>query len=906
MSQENGFLIFGRVLASENEEALSGLKVLALDKDLISDDCLGTALTDKNGYFEIKFARKDFRDHAFEGRPDVYLQVLNEYGNLVWSSQDKVRYGASDAEQFDIRIPRSVLIKQPIENERAQFTNLLKVNPNYFGTALGPLAELYQPVVTFSGNTLYEDLCGIGLYPHQDLLEAIIRIKRPFGYSGNICTLGSTEYVRFFIDYGDGNGWQAAGTPAKVRVHNLAAAAEDNIHYAVRTHFEPKYIKDCSDPQIVKVRAILSWNQMPFHANYTPVYGQVVEEYVQIRPESTLVLGYDPGFKVPVWELEDIVAGPEVPEPPGPPPVETFFEEAPLQLQGKLSEIEKLVRNSQQVNQKEVEEARFNFLPILQKNPNYFGSFSQSSEVEQIAKDLSLLPQAVLPSFQQLNPEVLIPGLLDNPKTKYEELTCVGLYPEEGILEATLHLKRESGYNGNLCSKGSREYVSFYVDYGGGYELAGTTSVKVADISRPNQQNPLAYAVRLPIPDLEDRLKACNVENVVTVRAILSWNVNPEPFGPHYNPGWGNRRTVKVILRPQEGPSATCAIDIVSGLDMVEIDQAGLSTPGSLGVGHALKAGATDVFDRPFGNLMEFRGRVDVSGATHYKFTLKPYGAPDSAYAELDDPYYHVVREFGGIVGTQKRSPSIGKWFSIGQYKQDTNLILNPHGYKSGLLHWDSKKRPNGTYTMRLQLGYSLGSSVHELAPHECTVHFVVHNAAIQTHDFLTSTVSLPSNGVTVKDEWGHPQRCGEFKGSNHIHIWGNFSHDYYRNYALRVFGGNIHQAGYSLNGLAAGSPNLSPTGWYDQPLAKPPAPPTAGTSTTGSFVQGDGTTGSELFSFDLSQAPTVANAEHVKCAYGIRITLYARTVWGGFSQAVGFTHHTIHTSRYATFNWEP
>ncbi len=907
MKDENGFLIYGRVLASENGDPLADLTVLALDKDLLTDDCLGTATTDKNGYFEIRFTEKAFRDNVLEGRPDVYLQVYNEHQNLIWSSRNKVRYGASDSERFDIKIARSGLIRQPIENERAQFHNLLKVNPNYFGTALGPSAELFQPVSQFSGNTNYEALCGFGLYPQQDLLEAVIHIKRPYGYSGNICTLGSTEYVRFYIDYQDGAGWRAAGVPAKVRVHDLKAAAEEPIHYALRTHFDPQYIRKCQDPQIVKVRAILSWNQVPTHAGFQPVYGQVKEEYVQIRPKSTLTLGYDPALTF-VGKFKDLVAGPVVPDLPWPPPVEFYFQEAPLQLQGNLEEIQALVRNSVEVKQEGIEEARFNYLPILQKNPNYFGSFSTSEKAEQIALALAQLPASVLGSFQQVNPELLKPGLLNNPKTKYEELTCVGLYPEEGLLEATLHIKRESGYSGNLCSKGSREYVTFYIDYGGGagFELVGSTSVKVADISRPDNQNPLAYAVRLPIENLEERLKNCSVENIVRVRAILSWNVNPEPFGPNFDPGWGNRLTVKVALRPDSGPTAHCYLDVISGLDIIEIDQVGAGTPGSLGVGHALKPATTDVFDRPFGSLMEFRGGVDVSGASHYKFMIKPYGAPDSAYEELDNPYYNVVKVVGASVVTLPQTPAVDKWFSIAQYKTDTNLILNSHGYKSGLLHWNSNAKANGTYTMRLQLGSTVGSSINAMPGQTAVVHFVVHNASILTHDFSGSTVSLPSNGVTVKDTAGNPQRCGEFSGASHVHVWGNFSHDYYQNYGMVVFGGNISQAGYGLDGLAAGSPALSPSGWYDQPLSKPPAAPTAGTSYSGSFLHGDGTAGSELFSFDMNEVPTVPGTEHVSCAYGIRLTIYARTIVGGFSQATGFVHSTLHTSRYATFNWAP
>ena len=45
---------------------------------------------------------------------------------------------------------------------------------------------------------------------------------------------------------------------------------------------------------------------------------------------------------------------------------------------------------------------------------------------------------------------------------EYVELECLGLdevYPER--LVATLRIKRPAGYSGDLCHKGSCEYVAF-------------------------------------------------------------------------------------------------------------------------------------------------------------------------------------------------------------------------------------------------------------------------------------------------------------------------------------------------------------------------------------------------------------------------------------------------------------
>lgn len=36
------------------------------------------------------------------------------------------------------------------------------------------------------------------------ILEAMIEVKLPRGYNGDLCHLASTEYVRFFLDCGSG------------------------------------------------------------------------------------------------------------------------------------------------------------------------------------------------------------------------------------------------------------------------------------------------------------------------------------------------------------------------------------------------------------------------------------------------------------------------------------------------------------------------------------------------------------------------------------------------------------------------------------------------------------------------------------------------------------------------------
>jgi len=85
--------------------------------------------------------------------------------------------------------------------ERLQFPKLIAKNPNYFGNF--PEVKL-PPVLQLSNDTVFEELTCVGYNPDRGLLEAVIHVKESSGYSGNDCTPGSFEYIRFFVDTGGG------------------------------------------------------------------------------------------------------------------------------------------------------------------------------------------------------------------------------------------------------------------------------------------------------------------------------------------------------------------------------------------------------------------------------------------------------------------------------------------------------------------------------------------------------------------------------------------------------------------------------------------------------------------------------------------------------------------------------
>lgn len=170
--------------------------------------------------------------------------------------------------------------------------------------------------------------------------------------------------------------------------------------------------------------------------------------------------------------------------------------------------------------------SRRRFRSLIAANPNYFGSFP----------DLG---------FEAVEPK-------DGDKT-YEELDCLSYSPERDRIEATVLVKRSSGYSGGPCTAGSFEHVRFYVDHGSGWEDAGTAAVNVHDIPAGRDcsggaTHPLSYVCGVP---LRPRRKWCSRPVLPMVRAILSWNLEPPAGQPDWTPPWGDVTDCRVQVRPR-------------------------------------------------------------------------------------------------------------------------------------------------------------------------------------------------------------------------------------------------------------------------------------------------------------------------------------------------------------------
>lgn len=443
-----------------------------------------------------------------------------------------------------------------MEKERTEFHKLLASNPNYFGN----IAESqFKTVKKIVGNTKYEELTCIGFNPNLNQLEATIPIKLPIGYGSGLCHAGSTEYVRFFIDYGD--GWEDAGM-VSVNVHDIpntndcAHKQTKPLVYVLTQPIEPKR-DSCAHPVLPRVRGILSWNAPPpagpANADWPPVWGNVLDRHIQIKPRPRLIvdivdsLGISQEIKLPP-ELEVIKHEP-IPWP-DPPPF-AIKDLAQLYGQGK---------GAGAVAAAKVEPHRFASADVQSVPAG--GVVDQQMLLMKISefKELGLDWSSIVDALEQTKGDVT-----------YEELTCVGLDYNREWLVGTFIVKKPTGYSGNLCSKGSNEYVSFWADWDDTCEWThvGTATVPIHDIAVIPPDG-LHYAAIMPV-DLSAHRQPCKEPKIGRVRAVLSWNMPPSDVDPDAIPHWGNRLDTHVQIKPGKLSVVEPKISILGGIGVANI-----------------------------------------------------------------------------------------------------------------------------------------------------------------------------------------------------------------------------------------------------------------------------------------------------------------------------------------------
>jgi hypothetical protein len=542
---------------------------------------------------------------------------------------------------------------EKVETERVEFKKLIIENPNYFGT----FPELkIKPVLPMKYNTKYEEIRCIGFYPETDLLEAVIDVKLPYGYKGNLCSAGSFEYVRFFIDWdGDGDFTdpdEDVGI-ASINVHDIPDGEKvcldktKPLSYALTVRIDSKK-RACKNPYLVKVRAILSWDTPPDagNPNYPPVWGNVIEKWIQIKPAA--------------YFLKDIVKVADLKQ---------------LKLEPEMLELDMPVSKAKELTGKDLKD--------LYKDEDVPEIRYNVAMVQEIAESVKLNPSLMVqykmaPKFKKIT-DMLEIILKEKPNTKYEELHCVGLNYDLDTLVATFTVKLSCGYSGNLCTKGSYEYVAFWAYVWDQIENVciwkhlGTAKVNVHDIKNIPPDG-LHYAAYLPV-DFSGYRDTCTRPKIMKIRAILSWQTQPPSHNPNYNPVWGNRIETLIQIKPGEQvPEGEQKPYIWSAGEMaVESISGNIFTliPSSLGDGYANGPsinGGFSALESPFGGIIAISGTITHAPnnpveADKLKYKVQYKKSSEAIWHNIEDKFRIWIR-IDGVPSGYIDQEAIGGYFT--------------------------------------------------------------------------------------------------------------------------------------------------------------------------------------------------------------------------------------------------
>ena len=567
-----------------------------------------------------------------------------------------------------------------IEKERSRFRSLLLSNPNYFGNLK---VSKYKPVKVINKKTTYEQLMCIGYNPPLEQLEAVVHIKKDSGYGTNLCGNGTREYVRFFVDWNNNGTWVDVGMTYFV-AHNLSG--NKPLEYSVTLNIDPSH-KFCNFEHLPNVRAILSWDDPPTpnDPNFTPVWGNTMEAQIQIEPYKLIPLKQLIAIKdvvIPQSILQNLDLNQ---------PLATL-QEIPLSI-GELAAMYK---------DQAVPAHRFGFESVQQHM-----SKSTSMALSDLGK-----PIPVIESFAELGidlAEIIDILIKTDGNTDYEELNCLGYNQERKHLTATIKVKKPGGYSGNLCKKGSSEYIAFWNwdTSSSSWVHLGTSVLNVHDISSIPTDG-LHYAVSLPV-DLSKYRKPCSTGSMqLRIRAIMSWQTPPPPTNPNWVPTWGNREETLIQLKPGA---------VSTGLQIPYIESAGNMSVCEINQSTGLATGeglvAYFFADRaPFARTVTITGSIDnppigyMEGGTplKYKIEVRPFNLLNpQPWQTVDNQFKVWVRDdiFPNPTIQKKITQKVdGDGFY--DYLEDPGGSSRRRYVVPVLAKWPTTKNDNGKWQIRI------------------------------------------------------------------------------------------------------------------------------------------------------------------------------------------------------------
>lgn len=466
-----------------------------------------------------------------------------------------------------------------------------------------------QEPLALTGNTFWEEITCVGYNPTTTTLEAVVAVKQSTGYSGGLCTAGSKEYVRFFVDYG--TGFEDAGFTS-FDAHDIpdAGGTHHPIDYMVRLPLPATgHRRCCQHPVIPTVRAVLSWNTPPStDPNALNAFGNRMDAHVQIAPLpyslKCLLENLTLKEELPILQTLDL---------------EQTLAKVPTPFGLHLADTVKKYREAK------VPDHRL-LAPVLHSLAGKVSATASPlssdlvSELSKLKVDVSAAAAALAST---------------SADTSFEQVTCVGLETAADTVGAVIHVKRPYGYGGDLCHDGSREYVAFWADWnnnGTFDEYLGTATAEVHDLDGSIPGDGVRYSVALISPSIVHHLEHCTTPNVIRLRAVLSWAVPPSTTDPNALEFWGNRVDALVQIRPGKAISGTELTDLIYRVGGVAISE--ISPVSHLAHPSTVLTGACGAaaMDRPWGGRVTVQGRIyntGFPGSVRFRVRYKPHGLPD-------------------------------------------------------------------------------------------------------------------------------------------------------------------------------------------------------------------------------------------------------------------------------------
>jgi hypothetical protein len=657
-----------------------------------------------------------------------------------------------------------------VKPERSHFNHMLAKNPNYFGNITD---SKLKPIMKLISDPSYEQLTCVGYNPDTSEMKATFSIKRASGYSGSLCHFGSFEHVRFYLDFHDGAGFIDQGSVA-VNVHDIPNHKDCSgkyilpIQYVATLKKKTGKFSTCDSPSLPTLRAILSWSTDPPAAspNWLPVWGGRMDCDVQLKPSWIIKLD---NFLIDLPHYFDIA--------------KTSPSLSTKQLKEVTGvDIDQISPISANISLKDLVQ-KYDKLKVPATRTVYKKIYNM---IKYPTSEITIMDKSMLEKLNiNINPIIdqIIALPIDTSKANvdFEELECVGLDYATESLVATLKIKKKTGFIGDLCDPGSKEYVSFWVDWNDdcSWEYVDTVELKVHDIDMKGDH--LCYSVSLPLNATFHR-KPCKTSNVIRVRGVLSWNVAPSTTNPNKLEYYGNRVDSHIQIKPgaELNPGDVIPLfNIIGGIDVSHVsDITGLTTSGAFFAFN----GVPVPFGAPFGGIVVLNGPSFLG----YRYKIKLTNLTDGTFSYVSNSFTVVghLLSYPWVQFTNQSPDADGYYHFLDPAKNTLNILARfaPGTEDKFLVEMEvdtiagvfskSIQMDNTWPTIQLQVNDG-GDCTHYAIGEDITGSFYVYDKNLHSWSFgstwgdgtadpsgFTNTPALPGNSFVIPT-LGTANLCG-------------------------------------------------------------------------------------------------------------------------------------------------